>query len=237
MGTMNAAALRNQIEARIPAAFSPAKVRDHKFISTGMEEIDNLTGGVPLSALTEICGSAVSSSGKTSVLVSLLAQATQQGQFCALVDGGDTFDPASGEAVGVSLPHLLWVRCGKTKQKLPPLEQAFKVADILVQSSGFGLVIVDLSNFSERVIRKIPLTSWFRFSRVVEKQPMALVFIEREPHATSCAGLVLNVRSNPTLWTGNLFMQCKIEVEVIRAQEKKQSLSTRPSFALKSQWA
>jgi|SRR5579862_3407855 len=235
---MNATALRNLVEVRFPAAFSPAKPHQHKFIPTGVNEIDTLIGGgVPLSALSEICGSTISTSGKTSVLMSLLAQATKQGQFCALVDGGDAFDPASGEAVGVSLPHLLWVRCGKTKQKLPPLEQAFKVTDILVQSSGFGLVIVDLSNFSERVVRKVPLTSWFRFSRVVEKQPMALVFIEREPHATSCAGLVLKVKNSPAVWTGNLFTQCSVEAEIVRAHDKKQSRSTGSSFTLKSQWA
>jgi hypothetical protein len=171
------------------------------------------------------------------VLVSLLAQATQQEQICALIDGGDAFDPASGEAAGVNLSRLLWVRCGKTKQKLRPLEQAFKVADILIQSAGFGLIVVDLSNFPKRFVGKVPLTSWFRFSRVVEKQPTALVFIEHQPHATSCAGLVLNVKSKPLVWTGNLFTQCSIEVEVLRAYEKKSAHSVRPGFSLQSQWA
>ncbi len=67
------------------------------------------------------------------------------------------------------------------------------MADILLQSGGFRLIAVDLSGIPERVVRKVPLSSWFRFSRVIEKQSAALVFIAQEPHATSCAGLVLRV--------------------------------------------
>jgi len=231
------AVLRAQIEARIPAAFATTKRPQYKFIPTGVEQIDCLTGGIPLGALTEICGSQVAYSGKTSVLLSLLAQATREGRFCALVDGGDAFDPVSGQAAGVGFSHLLWVRCGKTRQKLKPLEQAFKVADILMQSAGFGLVVVDVSNFPEPFVRRVPLTTWFRFSRVVEKQPTALVFIECKPHATSCAGLVLLVKSRPPVWTGNLLTQCNVEVEVVRAYEKKPAHSVRPSFSLNAQWA
>jgi recombination protein RecA len=235
---MNASALlRSQIEARIPSAFVVSKPQSREFIPTGIAAIDDLTGGVPLNAMTEICGSGVASSGKTSVLMSLLAKATMQERFCALVDGCDGFDPASGEAAGINLSRLLWVRCGKTKQKLKPLEQAFKVADFLVQSAGFGLVAVDLSDFPEKCVRNVPLSSWFRFSRVAEKLPMALVFIEQEPHATSCARLVFRVKSKPSVWAGNLFTRCSIEVEVIRSHKKKHVHSAIPSFSLKSQWA
>ena len=108
---MNASALlRSQIEARIPSAFVVSKPQSREFIPTGVAAIDNLTGGVPVNAMTEICGSRVASSGKTSVLMSLLAKATMQERFCALVDGCDGFDPASGEAAGINLSRLLW--CG-----------------------------------------------------------------------------------------------------------------------------
>lgn len=83
-----------------------------------------------MSAITEVCGS-----GKTSVLVSLLAHASRE-HYCALVDASDAFDLVTAEAAGTDLSRLLWVRCGKTKQKLRPLEQAFKVTDMLLQSGG-----------------------------------------------------------------------------------------------------
>ena len=49
------------------------------------------------------------------------------------------------------------------------VEQAFSAADILIQNGGFGMIALDLGNVEERLIRKIPLTSWFRFARVMEK--------------------------------------------------------------------
>src|SRR5215475_5380852 len=123
------ASLRSQVEARIPSAFAVYRRPEHRTIPTGIRQIDGLTGGgVPVGALTEICGSCSSSSGKTSVLVSLLANATQT-HFCALVDASDTFDPSPATKTGMNLSRLLWVRCGKNKSKLRPLEQAFKVTD------------------------------------------------------------------------------------------------------------
>jgi recombination protein RecA len=236
---MNSAALlRTQIEARIPSAFAVYKRPQHKFIPTGIALIDEPMGGVPVSALTEICGPQVTSSGKTSVFVSLLAQATtKQAMCCALVDAGDSFDPLSAGAAGVTLSRLLWVRCGKSRQKLSPLEQAFKVTDILVQNGGFGLIVIDLSTIPERAVRGVPLASWFRFGRVVEKQRIALVFVEQRTHAASCAGLVLHLKTKPAVWLGNLLTHFSVEVEVIRAPGRKPVHSVKPVFSLKSQWA
>jgi len=230
------ALLRARIEQEIPFAFTQYRRKDRGSIPTGIVPIDEAVAGVPLHDLTEICGSNMASSGKTSVLVSLLAQAARN-HFCALVDAGDSFDPGSGHAAGIHLSRLLWVRCGRTKVKLPPLEQAFKVADILLQSGGFGLIAVDLSSIPERVVRKVPLSSWFRFSRVVEKQPAALVFIEQEPHATSCAGLVLRVTAEPAVFSGNLLTRLDRKVEIVRGREKKPVRSERSGFSLPTQWA
>jgi hypothetical protein len=198
--------------------------------------MDGIAGGVPMGALTEICGSSLASSGKTSALISLLAHASQE-HFCALVDVSDGFDPVSAQAAGMNSSRLLWVRCGKSKQKLRPLEQAFKVADMLLQSSGFGLIAVDLSDIPERFVRNIPLSTWFRFSRVVEGQSTALVFIERQPHATSCAELVLNMKTSPALFSGNLLTQLNFSVEVMRTRNKKPGQAIRPAFPVRAQWA
>src|SRR5215470_6820452 len=176
----SATALRASIEAQIPSAFAMYRRPEQKTILTGISQIDSVTAGIPVSALTEICGSSLASSGKTSVLMSLLAQATQK-HFCALVDSSDSFDPVSAQAMGVNFSRLLWVRCGKNKSRLKPMEQAFKTTDMLLQSGGFGLIAVDLSSLAERLVRKVPLTTWFRFSRVVEKQRAALVFLSQKP--------------------------------------------------------
>jgi hypothetical protein len=233
---MNAALLRTQIERKLPSAFTVYRHKEQGSIATGIAQIDDAVEGVPLHALTEICGHNLASSGKTSVLTSLLAHATRD-HFCALVDTGDSFDPCTGQAAGIHLPKLLWVRCGKNKVKLPPLEQAFKVADILLQSSGFGLIAVDISSIPARVVRKVPLSSWFRFSRVIEKQSAALVFVGQEPQATSCAGLVLRVSTAPAVFSGHLFTQLDLTVDVVRGRAKKPAHSERAGFSLQTQWA
>src|ERR1041384_6196218 len=123
---MNVAILRAEIEARFPAISGIRSFREVERLATGIPAIDVAIGGIPLNSITEICGSSVASSGKTSLLLSLLAQATRQGRYCALVDARDSFDLASAEAAGVNLALVRWARCGKSRQKLLPLKQAFK---------------------------------------------------------------------------------------------------------------
>jgi hypothetical protein len=230
------ASLRAQVEAKHPSAFAAYRRPGKEVIRTGIEQIDDMVRGVPLHSLTEICGSNLASSGRTSVLISLLAQATQA-QFCALVDASDCFHPPSGHAGGINFSRMLWVRCGTYKTRLNRLEQAFKCADILLQSSGFGLIAVDFGNIPESMMRRVPLHSWFRFSRVIERHSAALVFIEQEPHAASCAGLVLKVRTTPPALSGKVFAGFSLQVEVVRGLEKKTARPESAGFVPHIQWA
>jgi hypothetical protein len=81
-------------------------------VSTGAGLVDALTGGLPRGGLTEIFGPA--SSGRTSLLLSVLAEMTARREVCALVDATDTFDPESAAAAGVELSRVLWVRCSSS---------------------------------------------------------------------------------------------------------------------------
>lgn len=78
-------------------------------VSSGLTAVDTLTGGLPRGSLTEICGPA--SSGRTSLMLTAIADATSRGELCALVDAADCFDPHSAQAAGVDLDRLLWIRC------------------------------------------------------------------------------------------------------------------------------
>src|SRR3954471_18756317 len=55
--------------------------------------------GLPRGAMGEISGRR--SSGKTSVCLHVLAQATRRGEVCALVDTSGNFHPRSAEDAGV----------------------------------------------------------------------------------------------------------------------------------------
>ena len=82
--------------------------------TTGFAELDDLLGGgIPRGQITELVGKA--SSGCTSVVLSLLAEATARQEIAAYIDASDCFDPPSAERAGVALDRLLWVRCGDKK--------------------------------------------------------------------------------------------------------------------------
>lgn len=241
------AVIRAQVESRLPGALTVYERPSPEVFPTGIATLDEQVRGIPQGALTQIHAPLNFSSGKTALLVSLMAQVTRREQFCALVDAGDCFDPQSAEAAGVNLARVLWVRCS-AQRRLKPLEQAFKAADILAQNGGFALMAVDLGNIDEKLVRKVPLTTWFRFARVVEKMPAALVFLMSYPAAQSCAGLTLRLACSEPGWSGTekpgerkishaqLLTQLRCEVEIGRMRKPVES-ATRPRFAATTVWA
>lgn len=175
----------------------------------GIAAVDELTGGLPRGALSEIAGPA--SSGRTGVMLSALAGATRRQEVCALVDASDSFDPASAAAAGVDLERVLWVRCNTARNPAAKrgflnsansgfayggaLEQVLKVTDLLLHAGGFGMVVLDLGDIPPESARRVPLTSWFRFRRAVEPTATVLLLIEQEPCAKTCASLVLRLQA------------------------------------------
>ncbi len=146
-------------------------------------EVQDLKRGLPRGAATEITGEPCS--GRTSLLHGILAVATQQGEYCALVDASDSFDPVSATEAGILLPRLLWVRCSGNAL------HALKATDLLAHAGGFGVVVFDLGDIPAAVARRISLTSWFRLRRAVEHSPTVLIVITRERQLRQCASLVV----------------------------------------------
>jgi hypothetical protein len=81
------------------------------------------------------------------------------------------------------------------------LEQSLKTTDLLLQAGGFGLVVLDLADISIALARRIPLTTWFRFRRAVENTSTALLIVEQQPHAKSCAALVMDLAAQQASWS------------------------------------
>ena len=80
-------------------------------------------------------------------------------------------------------------------------DQALRATDLLIQSGGFGLVAVDLSDIAPKIVRYVPLNAWFRFRRAVEDTPTILMVMEQEANAKTCASLVLRLKAQPAEWT------------------------------------
>lgn len=188
------AQLRAEVElalaGRVAAPFALPE-RRVEFVSTGISQVDALAGGLPRGALTEIFGPA--GSGRTSLLFSALNARTSEAEACALVDGSDAFDPQSAVAAGIDLKRLLWVRCRT-------LEQSFRATDFLLAAGGFGFIALDLGDTPGELVHRVPLETWFRFRRAVEGTPTILFVLEEEPHAKTCASLVLQVEATRSRW-------------------------------------
>lgn len=118
-----------------------------------------------------------------------------------MVNAHDCFDPVVAEAAEIDLTRVLWVRCTSQNKKMNPVEQAFRATDLLIHHGGFQLIIVDLSAVADRLIRKIPLTTWHRFSRAAEKRSTTLIFLTSVPVAQSCANVKLHIMQNSGIWT------------------------------------
>jgi hypothetical protein len=207
---MGAAVLQKQFESVLQWQVRPAP----ELVRTGISEVDAATGGLPRGALTEIFGSA--SSGRTSLLISIVAAATGRQEICALVDAEDAFDPVSAAASGVCLERLLWIRCAHNA------EHALKAADLLIQGGGFGLVAMDLGDTPPRTARRISLTSWFRLRRAVENTPTALVTVAQQSNAKTCASLMLECTRQRVMWSGSTPLLRGMQVRVVRRKPARE---------------
>src|SRR5713101_253399 len=88
---MAAALLKKQFESVLGGPLDWQSRPEPERIPSGISEVDDVTGGLPRGCLTEIYGPA--SSGRTSLLHSILAEATAREEVCALVDSEDAFHP------------------------------------------------------------------------------------------------------------------------------------------------
>ena len=195
---MRAAISKAEIESTMAARFGDAfkhhEAKRAEVIATGVSEIDSLAGGgLPRGAITEIFGPA--SSGRTSFLLLTLAAATNDEEVCALVDMNNTLDPESAARANVNFDRLLWIRCDNN------LEHAFKATDLLLQGGGFGIVMLDLGDLSAKAARRIISSWWFRFRRVVQNSPTALLVITQDLSVRSCAALSLEMKTDAVAWS------------------------------------
>ena len=145
------------VAARVGNLFAPSQRVSQQPMATGIPTVDLLTGGLPRGCITEISGEV--SSGRTSFVASVLAEASRSQECIAYIDVTDSLDPATMHQAGVDLDRLLWVRCGGK------LERALRVADLVLQGGGFGITVLDLAGVTPQWVRRIPMAYWFRFRR------------------------------------------------------------------------
>ncbi len=105
-------------------------------IPTGALSLDLAlgVGGVPRGRVVEIFGP--ESSGKTTLVYHIMAQAQARGGVCAFVDAEHAIDPIYARKIGVDTDELLISQPDYG-------EQALEIVDVLVRSGAVDVVAVD----------------------------------------------------------------------------------------------
>ena len=191
-------------EKKLQAEAPPLRGEDQgsRRVTTGQADVDALLGGgFPRGEVSEIHGP--TSSGRTGLVLALLARTTRAGALAALVDPLDRFDPSSAGSAGVALARLLWLRGprgGGEEPQPKTLAEATSAVATLVGSGLFEAVVFDLAGVSERERRRLPSTTWIRLQRTVEETETALVLVADRHVALSPGGATLALARTGLRW-------------------------------------
>jgi recombination protein RecA len=105
-------------------------------VSTGCLSLDLALGigGLPRGRIVEIFGP--ESSGKTTLVYHVLAEAQKLGGICAFIDAEHSMDPAYARRIGVNIDDLLVSQPDHG-------EQALEITELLVRSGALDVVAID----------------------------------------------------------------------------------------------
>lgn len=177
---------------------------------SGLPELDRVCrGGLPRGRISEVV---ITAGGGATVLYALLATASGRGEVAALVDPVDGFVAASAVHAGVDLERLLWVRPRGWKA-------ALRTAEVILETGGFGLLVVDLWVSSGRSLRDscratcprqgergleslIPSGGWLRLDKCARETQTVVVVLSACRTVLTGSSLVLEVQADPARWGG-----------------------------------
>src|SRR5882724_11660876 len=109
---------------------------DIPVIPTGAFALDLAlgVGGIPRGRITEVFGP--ESSGKTTLMLSVIASAQRAGGLAAFVDAEHAVDPSYARRIGVNLDDLLISQPDSG-------EEALTIAETLIRSNAVDVVVID----------------------------------------------------------------------------------------------
>jgi recombination protein RecA len=105
-------------------------------VSTGSLALDLALGigGLPRGRIVEVFGP--ESSGKTTLVYHVIAEAQRRGGICAFIDAEHAMDPAYAKRIGVDIDNLL-------VSQPDTGEQALEITELLIRSGALDVVAID----------------------------------------------------------------------------------------------
>ena len=105
-------------------------------VSTGSLSLDLALGigGLPRGRVVEVFGP--ESSGKTTLVYHVIAEAQRRGGICAFIDAEHAMDPSYARRIGVNIDELL-------VSQPDTGEQALEISELLIRSGALDVVAID----------------------------------------------------------------------------------------------
>lgn len=197
LAVLESALRARKLDRTLTTALPPLERRDESaLIPTSIAALDAcLHGGLPRGQLSEIVGPR--SSGRTTLLLQMMAAATQRGEIAAMVDTFDRLDVESASAAGIDPDRLLWIRGEAISENgglhERTVDRALKALNLVLQAGGFAYVAIDLADVPRSALTRIPFTTWLRVQRIIEGSDTACVLVAPQPLARSAGGLTLSL--------------------------------------------
>ncbi len=201
------------------------KVTDVPVISTGALTLDLALGigGIPYGRVTEIYGP--ESSGKTTLTLSIIAEAQKAGGTCAFIDAEHALDPIYAENIGIDIKNLLISQPDTG-------EQALEIVESLVRSGAVELIVIDSvaalvpkseidGNMGDSVMgmqARLMSQALRKLTAIISKTRTAVIFINQ---IRMKIGVVYG---NPETTTGGMalkfYSSIRIEIRKLEALKK-----------------
>jgi hypothetical protein len=169
-------ALRRQLREKFPQAHAAWTEREDEEAASPFEP-----EAFPVGAISEVVP-AEGLSALSLLVARLLGEPEERAELpdFILVDGGDSFDPASYTEAACS--RLLWVRCSGGAMPL------MKAADLLIRDGNVPFILLDLCGLAREEMRQVRSSHWWRLKLAAEKSGCRVVVMSPFPQVP-CATL------------------------------------------------
>jgi len=71
------------------------------------------------------------------------------------------------------------------------IEQALRVADLLLQAGGFSAIVFDMAGIAAEYVSRVPMATWFRYRAAAERTQASVLLLTQHPCAKSSGELLL----------------------------------------------
>lgn len=126
-------------------------------------------------------------------------------------------------------PVTLAVRMQKRAKQYDGIEQGVRSADLLLQTGGFGAIVLDMGSIAPEYVARIELSTWHRYRLAAERAQSSILLLSQYPCTKSSSELQLKLlpaeasSGDPTVFSG-----VRSQLEVMRQRFAQEQTNVVP---------